>query len=112
METPPVFQEKDAAGPFENETELKHESDDDNEEVRDLFVPLPPLKGVREEKSPLTFRAVMVGVVLGTLVNASNVYLGEWNPESTCPVISGRWLLHLAWSLPVARPTCTDADRV
>lgn len=88
MDSPPVFQEKDAAGPFENETELKQESDEENEEeVRDLFVPLPPLKGVREEKSPLTFRAVLVGVILGTLVNASNVYLGEWEPRVDAPCI-------------------------
>ena len=81
LESPPVIHEKDAVGPFEKETELKQESDDENEEeVRDLFVPLPPLKGVQEEQSPLTIRAVLVGVVLGTLVNASNVYLGEWNP--------------------------------
>ena len=47
------------------------------EEVLDLFKPLPPLPGVAEEAMPLTIRAVIVGIILGSLVNASNVYLGE-----------------------------------
>ena len=72
-------QEK-GAGPFEHETELKPDDREDDEEIHDLFSPLPALKGVPEEQSPLTFRAVAVGVVLGTLVNASNVYLGRLTP--------------------------------
>lgn len=47
------------------------------EEILDLFTPLPPLEGVLDEPNPLTFRAVIVGIILGSLVNASNVYLGE-----------------------------------
>lgn len=46
------------------------------EEILDLFKPLPPLEGVLDEPNPLTFRAVIVGILLGSLVNASNVYLG------------------------------------
>lgn len=44
--------------------------------IVDLFSPLPPLEGVAEEPMPLTVRAVLIGIVLGSLVNASNVYLG------------------------------------
>lgn len=43
----------------------------------DLFSPLPPLEGVAEEPNPLTIRALVVGIILGSLVNASNVYLGK-----------------------------------
>lgn len=42
----------------------------------DLFSPLPPLKGVPEERMPLTGRALLVGIILGSLVNCSNIYLG------------------------------------
>lgn len=71
---PQPFEEK-YVRPQSQEEELKHEGEED-EETHDLFTPFPPLKGVREEKSPLTVRAVVVGIILGSLVNASNVYLG------------------------------------
>ncbi|RYP38062.1 hypothetical protein DL766_001141 [Monosporascus sp. MC13-8B] len=45
-------------------------------ELEDIFKPLPPLPGVPAESDPLTFRAVITGIVLGSLVNAANVYLG------------------------------------
>ncbi|KAH7040913.1 OPT oligopeptide transporter protein-domain-containing protein [Microdochium trichocladiopsis] len=45
-------------------------------ELEDIYAPLATLPGIPEEPMPLTFRAVMVGIVLGSLVNASNVYLG------------------------------------
>ncbi|KAJ2903851.1 putative oligopeptide transporter protein [Zalerion maritima] len=48
---------------------------DDEEEV-DIFSPLPDLHNMAHEQNPLTVRAVLVGLVLGSLVNASNVYLG------------------------------------
>lgn len=96
-ESPPAdyYQEK-ASGPFENETELKPEAESDNEDIRDLFVPLPPLKGVQEEESILTFRSVAVGVVLGTLVNASNVYLGKLVSASSArsPALADDWDFH------------------
>lgn len=46
----------------------------------DLFVSFPLLKGVPLEESPLTVRAVLIGIVLGSLCNASNVYLGMKQP--------------------------------
>ena len=58
------------------EVDLKSESDVADEAITDLFVSFPPIKGVVEEKNPLTVRAVVVGIILGSLVNASNVYLG------------------------------------
>ena len=48
--------------------------------ITDLFVSLPPLKGVPREENPLTVRAVLVGIILGSLCNASNVYLGSFLP--------------------------------
>ncbi|KAK8098170.1 oligopeptide transporter [Apiospora kogelbergensis] len=45
-------------------------------EVFDLYKPLPPLKGVPEEPYPFTIRAVLTGILFGSLINAANVYLG------------------------------------
>ncbi|KAH8881677.1 OPT superfamily oligopeptide transporter [Thozetella sp. PMI_491] len=42
----------------------------------DHFIPLPPAEGVPEEKHPLTVRAVALGCLLGSLVNAADVYTG------------------------------------
>lgn len=50
-----------------NETEIQPD---------DIFKPLPPLPGIPAEPNPLTLRAVVTGTVLGSLVNAANVYLG------------------------------------
>ncbi|KAI1865048.1 uncharacterized protein JN550_008594 [Neoarthrinium moseri] len=44
--------------------------------VVDLYQPLPPVEDAPEEQNPLTIRALVVGIVLGSLVNASNIYLG------------------------------------
>ena len=75
------YPQEKAGGPFENESELKPDNDEEQDDViHDLYVPLPELKGVQKEQHPLTIRAVVVGVVLGTLVNASNVYLGRLKP--------------------------------
>ncbi|KAK8014264.1 oligopeptide transporter [Apiospora arundinis] len=49
---------------------------DDEVEVFDLYKPLPPLKGVQEEPYPFTIRAVVTGIMFGSLINAANVYLG------------------------------------
>ncbi|RYP68497.1 hypothetical protein DL771_006649 [Monosporascus sp. 5C6A] len=46
------------------------------EEDIDLYVPLKLDRSVAHEDNPLTARAVLVGVMLGCLVNASNLYLG------------------------------------
>lgn len=51
-------------------------SDDTDPVITDLFTSFPDLKGVEPEENPLTVRAVLIGIVLGSLVNASNVYLG------------------------------------
>ncbi|KAJ9134111.1 Oligopeptide transporter [Pleurostoma richardsiae] len=59
----------------EQADDLKTEASDDDQ-ITDLFVPFPPAKGIEPEASPLTFRAIVTGIVLGSLVNASNVYLG------------------------------------
>ncbi len=55
---------------------IKESESEDNDNITDLFVSFPPIKGGHHEKNPLTIRAVIVGVILGSLVNASNVYLG------------------------------------
>lgn len=52
------------------------EEDDAAPTIVDLYKPLPRLVGVPDEDNPLTVRAVVVGIILGSLVNASNVYLG------------------------------------
>jgi OPT family oligopeptide transporter len=49
---------------------------DRDEPITDLYTSFPPIKGVAPEPFPLTVRAVVIGMILGSLVNASNVYLG------------------------------------
>lgn len=49
----------------------------EDEDITDLFASFPSCRGVPEELHPLTVRAVVIGVLLGSLVNASNVYLGK-----------------------------------
>lgn len=56
--------------------DLKNESEPDDDRITDLFVSFPPTKGIEPEENILTARAVLTGMVLGSLVNASNVYLG------------------------------------
>lgn len=55
-------------------------SEESTDEITDLFVSFPPIKGREPEQNPLTIRAVLIGIILGSLVNASNVYLGESKP--------------------------------
>ena len=43
--------------------------------LNNLF-PFPPLKGVPEEQQQLSIRALVIGVCLGAVVSASNIYLG------------------------------------
>ena len=81
-----------AAAPFDEKYDLPHSQTDDlkteedgDDVVHDLFTPFPPLKGLPHEENPLTVRAVIVGIILGSLVNASNVYLGEY------PACWARW---------------------
>jgi len=58
------------------EEDIKSVSTEEDDAITDLFSSFPPLKGVPEEPNPLTVRAVLIGILLGSLVNASNVYLG------------------------------------
>lgn len=66
----PRYDEKDP-----HDVDLKSEAEEDDT-ITDLFTSFPPVKGIEHEPNPLTARAVIVGIVLGSLVNASNVYLG------------------------------------
>lgn len=45
-------------------------------DIVDLYRPLPVAADAPEEENPLTVRALVVGIILGSLVNASNIYLG------------------------------------
>lgn len=49
---------------------------EDETEILDNRFPFPPLKGVPDEEQQLTVRALVVGVCLGAVVSASNIYLG------------------------------------
>ncbi|KAI2636557.1 oligopeptide transporter [Hypomontagnella submonticulosa] len=42
----------------------------------DLYIPLDMDGSIMDEHDPLTIRSVIVGIILGSLVNASNLYLG------------------------------------
>lgn len=73
---------RDEKAPYDDTIDvhsLKDDADSDTEDITDTFVPFPPLKGVPEERMPLTTRAVITGIILGSLVNASNVYLGTYH---------------------------------
>lgn len=48
--------------------------------LQDLYKPLLMDPSIPHEANPLTFRAVVVGIILGTLVGASNLYLGAYQP--------------------------------
>lgn len=50
--------------------------DEETDEWTDPYTPFPVLDGVAPEPQPLTLRAIIIGCCLGSLVNASNVYLG------------------------------------
>ncbi|KAH8881959.1 OPT superfamily oligopeptide transporter [Thozetella sp. PMI_491] len=43
---------------------------------RDPYRPFPPIEGLVEQENPLTFRAIFLGILFGTLVNAAEVYSG------------------------------------
>jgi hypothetical protein len=46
-------------------------------EVFDPFVPFPHDPGVVEGENILRARSIVLGVICGSLVNASNIYLGK-----------------------------------
>ncbi|KAK3393913.1 OPT oligopeptide transporter protein-domain-containing protein [Podospora didyma] len=65
----------------ENTTDLKddvYKTSDAGEEIEeeDLYLPLKMEAEIPHEENPLTIRAVVVGIILGSLVSASNLYLG------------------------------------
>ncbi|KAK3299739.1 OPT oligopeptide transporter protein-domain-containing protein [Chaetomium fimeti] len=70
--------------PIEDTAELKSHNvevekagtDSDEPEEDDLFRPLIMDASIPDEDNPLTIRAVVVGCLLGSLVCASNLYLG------------------------------------
>ncbi|KAJ1333791.1 OPT/YSL family transporter [Microdochium nivale] len=55
--------------------EEKHAAEEEHEFL-DNTVPFPPMKGQPDEDRQFTFRAVIVGTLLGAIVSASNIYLG------------------------------------
>ncbi|RYP47105.1 hypothetical protein DL768_006779 [Monosporascus sp. mg162] len=59
------------------------------EEDIDLYVPLKLDGSVAREDNPLRARAVLVGTILGCLVNASNLYLGFTFPTPMSGAIFG-----------------------
>lgn len=59
-------------------------TDAEEEEEDDLYRPLIMDATIAPEENPLTIRAVVVGCVLGSLVCASNLYLGEFWPRLLC----------------------------
>lgn len=75
MRADPQVQEQRYDEKDPHDVDLKSEADEDDT-ITDLFTSFPPVKGIEHEPNPLTARAVIVGIVLGSLVNASNVYLG------------------------------------
>ncbi|KAB5549474.1 OPT superfamily oligopeptide transporter [Coniochaeta sp. 2T2.1] len=65
--------------PFENTDNMKDDIKvhvEEEEEELDLYAPLVMDPGIPHEANPLTIRAVVIGCILGGLVNASNLYLG------------------------------------
>lgn len=61
---------------IEDTANLKSEASDEEEE-EDLYRPLIMDPSIPHEENPLTVRAVVVGCILGSLVCASNLYLGK-----------------------------------
>lgn len=50
--------------------------EEEESEILDNMYPFPPLKGIPEEEQQLTVRALVIGICLGAVVSASNIYLG------------------------------------
>jgi hypothetical protein len=77
--------------PIENTADLKVHNvevekagtETEVEEEEDLYRPLAMDPAIPYEENPLTIRAVVVGCVLGSLVCASNLYLGKFQVSTT-----------------------------
>ncbi len=65
----PVERRDGDAGSLKEEVEIDSELD--------LYKPFPLTPDIPHEEHILTFRALAVGIVLGSLVNCSNLYLGK-----------------------------------
>lgn len=81
---PPIASEKQTSIDIDD---LKSETSG-NDAITDLFVSFPDVKGIEPEPNPLTIRACLIGIVLGSLVNASNVYLGRSISQSRISTFS------------------------
>lgn len=73
--------------PFENAGDVKEQhvaiektgsEAGTEEEDEDLYKPLYMDPAIPHEENPVTIRAIVVGCILGSLVCASNLYLGEF----------------------------------
>jgi hypothetical protein len=79
--------------PIENTADLKTHnvsiekagSEAEGEVEEDLYRPLLMDASIPHEPNPLTIRAVVTGCILGSLVCASNLYLGEFS--SSLPML-------------------------
>lgn len=62
----------------EDYVNFEDEKTDEEEEVEmlDNLFPFPPLKGIPDEEQQLSVRALVIGIMLGAVVSASNIYLG------------------------------------
>jgi hypothetical protein len=56
---------------------------EEEEEELDLYVPLKMDLNLPVENHILTIRAIVIGCALGSLVNASNLYLGKFHTSSS-----------------------------
>jgi hypothetical protein len=74
-------------GPNDGFDDLKEELES-KIEVIDWYKPFPLVPGAREETSILTFRAIIVGIILGSLTICSNVYLGKVFPSQALTAAS------------------------
>lgn len=56
--------------------DIDEKPEEEDHEILDHNYPFPPLKGIPSEEQQLTFRAIIIGSLLGAVVSASNIYLG------------------------------------
>lgn len=70
---PPIERPEDQ---HDRDVKLEVTSGEEELEEEDLYLPLKMDDSIPHEPNPLTIRAVVVGIMLGCLVNASNLYLG------------------------------------
>ncbi len=59
------------------ESNIKEAETSREKPPHDPFRPFPEIEGLEEQKNPLTFRAIFLGIFFGTLVNAAELYAGR-----------------------------------